>query len=69
MSRSNALIEAEEILEEKGLGLTEKDVELIDMLTSLFTVKERESDIGGLYEVIEMLRENPKAALYDNGST
>lgn len=69
MSRSNALIEAEEILEEKGLGLTEKDVELIDMLTSLFTVKERESDTGGLYEVIEMLRENPKAALYDNGST
>jgi alpha-D-ribose 1-methylphosphonate 5-triphosphate diphosphatase PhnM len=69
MSRSNALIEAEEILEEKGLDLTEKDVELIDMLTSLFTVKERESDIGGLYEVIEMLRENPKAALYDNGST
>ena len=69
MLRSNALIEAEEILEEKGLDLTEKDVELIDMLTSLFTVKERESDIGGLYEVIEMLRENPKAALYDDGRT
>lgn len=67
--RSPAMKKAEDILEEKGFDLTEKDVKKIDQLVNDFTEEEKENDIVMIYGTIEQLKENPKAKLYNNGRT
>ena len=67
--RSLAMKKAEDILEEKGFDLTEKDVKKIDQLVNDFTEEEKENDIVMIYGTIEQLRENPRAKLYNNGRT
>ncbi len=68
--RSEAMKQAEDILEEKGLDLTEEDVRKIDALVEDFTEEEKENDIVMIYGTIEQLREHPRTKLLPaDGST
>jgi len=67
--RSEAMKKAEDILEEKGLDLTEKDVRIIDKLVDDFTEEEKENDIVMIYGTIEQLREHPRTKLSPDGGS
>lgn len=67
--RSAAMKEAEDLLEKKGLDLTDKDVEKIDQLVNEFTEEEKENDIVMIYGTIEQLREHPRTKLSPDGGT
>lgn len=57
------------ILQTKGTGLTDADLEEIKYLTAFFSDDEIIEDQAFLYEVIEQVRMYPETKLSQNGRT
>jgi hypothetical protein len=66
---TKAFRKALSILQDKGLGITDSDVEEINHLSYFFDDDEIMEDQAFLYEVIDQIRINPESKLSPNGST
>ena len=66
---TKAFRKALSILQDKGLGITDSDVEEINHLSYFFDDDEIMEDQAFLYEVIDQIRINPESKLSANGST
>lgn len=66
---TKAFRKALSILQDKGLGITDSDVEEINHLSYFFDDDEIMEDQAFLYEVIDQIRINPETKLSPNGST
>lgn len=66
---TKAFRKALSILQVKGLGITDSDVEEINHLSYFFDDDEIMEDQAFLYEVIDQIRINPESKLSADGST
>lgn len=66
---TKAFRKALSILQDKGLGITDSDVEEINHLSYFFDDDEIMEDQAFLYEVIDQIRINPESKLSADGST
>ena len=66
---TEAFRKALSILQDKGSGITDSDVEEINHLSYFFDDDEIMEDQAFLYEVIEQIRMRPESELSPNGST
>ena len=66
---TEAFRKALSILQYKGSGITDSDVEEINHLSYFFDDDEIMEDQAFLYEVIEQIRMRPESELSPNGST
>ena len=66
---TKAFRKALSILQDKGLGITDSDVEEINHLSYVFDDDEIMEDQAFLYEVIDQIRINPESKLSVDGST
>lgn len=66
---TKAFRKALSILQDKGLGITDSDVEEINHLSYFFDDDEIMEDQAFLYEVIDQIRINPESKLSSDGST
>ena len=65
---TEAFRKALSILQDKGSGITDSDVEEINHLSYFFDDDETIEDQAFLYEVIEQIRMRPESELSPNGS-
>ena len=66
---SKAYDQAADILEEKGLDLTDADVEQIEFLSAGFTYEEATEKKPWLFECIDQVRNTENSKLSADGST
>jgi len=66
---TEAFRKALSILQDKGSGITDSDVEEINHLSYFFDDDEIMEDQAFLYEVVEQIRMRPESKLSPNGST
>lgn len=66
---TKAFRKALSILQDKGLGITDSDVEEINHLSYFFNDDEIMEDQAFLYEVIDQIRINPESKLSPDGRT
>lgn len=66
---TKAFRKALSILQDKGLGITDSDVEEINHLSYFFDDDEIMEDQAFLYEVIDQIRTNPETKLSPDGRT
>ena len=66
---TKAFKKALSILQDKGLGITDSDVEEINHLSYFFDDDEIMEDQAFLYEVIDQVRMRPESELSPDGST
>jgi len=66
---TEAFRKALSILQDKGSGITDSDVEEINHLSYFFDDDEIMEDQAFLYEVVEQIRMRPESKLSPNGGT